>query len=399
MDIMRGVAAAVTIVVGGLVGGETGVDQAYDPGRQPLWRVPGAARGSPAFDGDTAYFLSREREVVAIDARSGAVRWRTSTGVTSEDAIFGATTAGTSLAIAGPNVVGGDWDVIGFDRASGARRWTYSAPGGDGPGLFLGAAAGGVVYAGSPGGRVYAIDALTGKPRWITPIDEREWTSVFPPVAAGDIVAVGYSTYRHPSVGGLAVLDAESGRVRWRSEFPKARERWQHTNLAGGPIVVDDLILGSAGDGNIYALDRSTGAFRWAFPRLADLAADHQTVIGTDTDHRAIVRAGRLIIAGSATGYVVAYDLDTRTERWRFYDGVSGSTMFWFSADDRLAYIPFFGGFIVALDLATGGERWRTGDFTKGFIWPPMPAGGRLYIGGAYAGFHALSAVPGEPWP
>jgi outer membrane protein assembly factor BamB len=382
-----------------LVAGETLVGQGYDPGREPLWRVPGAARGTPAYDGDTAYFLSREREVVAVDVRSGGVRWRTDTGVTSEDAVFGATTAGTTLAIAGANVVGGDWDVIGFDRASGARRWTYRAPGGDGPGLFLGTAAGGIVFAGSPGGRVYAIDALTGQPKWITPIEEREWTSVFPPVAAGDIVAVGYSTYRNPSIGGLAVLDAASGRLRWRSEFPKARERWQHTNLAGGPLVVDDLIIGSAGDGNIYAFDRSTGAFRWAFPRLANLVDDHQTAVGTDTDHRAIVRAGRLIIAGSATGYVVAYDLDTRTERWRFYDGVSGSTMFWFSADERCAYIPFFGGFIVALDLATGTERWRTGDFTKGFIWPPLPAGDRLYVGGAYAGFHAWSTTPRESVP
>lgn len=393
---------AVTVIaigLGSVVAGDVPTGQVFDPGREPLWHVPGAARGTPAYDRDTVYFLSREREVVAIDARAGTVRWRTSTGVTSEDAIFGATTAGTSLAIAGPNVIGGDWDVVGFDRASGVRRWAYSAPAGDGPGLFLGQAAREVVFTGSPGGRVYAIDALTGKAKWITPIEEREWTSVFPPVVHGDIVAIGYSTFRNPSIGGLAVLDAASGRLRWRSEFPKARERWQHTNLAGGPIVVDDLVIGSAGDGNIYAYDLSTGAFRWAFPRLTDLVEDHQTAIGTETDHRAIARAGRLLIAGSATGYVVAYDLDTRTERWRFYDGASGSTMFWFSADDRLAYIPFFGGFIVALDLATGAERWRTGDFVKGFIWPPAPAGDRVYVGGAYAGFHALSTTPGGSLP
>ena len=370
--------------------------QAFDPGRTPVWRVPGAARGTPAFDGDTAYFLARDREVLAIDARTGEVRWRTGTGVTSVDAIFGATTAGTNLAIAGPTVVGADWDVIGFDRKTGERKWTYTAPNGDGPGLFLGQAAGDVVFTGSPGGRVYAIDTRTGTPRWITPIEEKVWTSVFPPVVHRELVVAGYSTFAHPDVGGLAVLEADSGRLRWRTEFPKARERWQHTNLAGGPIVIDDLVFGSAGDGNIYAFDLATGAVRWAFPRLANLVDDFQTSVGTDVDHRAIVRAGRLIIAGSVTGYVVAYDVDTREERWRHYDGVSGSTMFAFAADDRLAYIPFFGGFIVALDLATGVERWRTGDFLHGFLWPPAPAGDRIFVGGAYAGFHALPTTAPE---
>lgn len=372
---------------------------AFDPGRSPLWHVPGAARGTPAFDGTTAYFLSRDREVVAIDAGSGRVRWRTGTGVTSEDAIFGATTAGTTLTIAGPLVVGGDWDVVAFDRESGERRWTYTAPAGDGPGLFLGPAAGDTVYAGSPGGRLYALDARTGRPRWIAPIEERHLTSVFPPVVHADVVAVGYSTYLTPSIGGLAVLDAATGRLRWRTEFPPARERWLHTNFAGGPIVVDDVVLGSVGDGNIYAFDLATGALRWALPRLTGVPErPGLPPPDTDLDHRAIARAGRLVLAGSATGVVVAYDLDTRTERWRFHDPAAGSTMFWFAAGERLAFVPYFGGFIVALDLATGVERWRTGDYTKGFIWPPLPAGDRLFVGGAYAGFQALSlAVPEVP--
>lgn len=372
----------------------------FDPGATPLWHVAGAARGTPVVDDDTAYFLAKEREVVAIDVHSGAVRWRSGTGVTSVDGIFGDTTAGTNLAIVGPHVIGADWDVVAFDRATGKRQWAYAAPDGDGPGLFLGHAGGGVVYTGSPGGKVYAIRAATGEPAWIAPIGEGPvLTSVFPPVVHGDLVIAGYSAYHIPNVGGLVVLDADTGRVRWRREFPAARERWQHTNFTGGPIVIDDLVFGAAGDGNIYAFDLATGAVRWSFPRLANLAEDHQTAMGTDLDHRALVRAGRLVIAGSATGYVVAYDVDTRSERWRHYDGRSGSTMFWFAADDRRAYVPFFGGFIVAIDLATGAEQWRTGDFMKGFIWPPAVVDDRLYLGGAYAGFLALSQSRKETLP
>jgi outer membrane protein assembly factor BamB len=389
-----GTRRAIAILVLGVLAPAGAAAQAFDPGKPPLWHVPGEARGTPVHDGGTVYFLSKLREVVAVNADTGEVRWRGATGVTSSDAIFGATTAGTSLVVTDRHVVAGDWDIVGFDKATGRRIWTYQAPAGDGPGLFLGAAAAGVVYAGSPGGKVYAIDADTGRLRWMTTVVEGGATSVFPPVVQGTVVAAGYSTFSSPNVGGLSVLDAGTGRVRWRRQFPDPRERWQHTNLSGGPVVIDDLVIGSAGDGNIHAFDLTTGAVRWAFPRLTgDLTG---LVTTTDVDHRAITRSGRLIVAGSATGHVVAYDVDTQRERWRFAAGYSGSTTFGLAADDRFVYVPFFGGFIVAVDVVTGEERWRTGDFRMGFIWPPAPAGDRVYAGAAYAGFFALAVSPQE---
>ena len=385
------------VVVVGLVACGYAVAQPTPSGPMPLWHVPGAGSGTPVVDGDTAYFLSAGREVAAVATATGEVRWKTGTGVTSTDSIFGTATAGTSLAVSGSMVVAGDWDVVGFDRATGAREWTYEAPAGDGPGLFLGPARDGLVYTGSPGGKAYAIDTASGALRWMTTIVEGGTTSVFRPAVAGAVVAVGYSTFVIPNVGGLALLDAASGRLLWRTPFPSPKERWQHTNLAGGPLLAGDLVFGSAGDGNIYAFDVATGGVRWAFPRLSGPL--ESIITATDTDHRAITRAGRLVIAGSATGYVVAYDIDTRKERWRFFDRTAGSTTFALSADDRSVYLPFFGGFIVAVDLATGAERWRYGDFNQGFIWPPAPAGDRVFAAAGRAGFFALPITPTEPRP
>lgn len=384
-------------VVAGLAAGGHGAAQPRPTGPSPLWRVPGTGSGTPAVDGDTVYFLSADREVAAVAAGSGTVRWKTGTGVTSTDSIFGAATAGTSLTVAGSMVVAGDWDVVGFDRVTGARRWTYKAPAGDGPGLFLGPVQGGLVYTGSPGGRAYAIDTATGALRWMTTIVDGGTTSVFRPAVAGAMLAVGYSTFVIPNAGGLAMLDAASGRLLWRTPFPAPKERWQHTNLAGGPVLTDDLVFGSAGDGNIYAFDVATGEVRWAFPRLSGPLEG--LITATDTDHRAITRAGRLIVAGSATGYVVAYDIDTRQERWRYFDRLAGSTTLALSADDRSVYLPYFGGFIIAVDLATGSERWRYGDFSQGFIWPPAPAGDRVFAAAGRAGFFALPIPPAEPRP
>lgn len=395
MSRLRGFALAV--VVAGLAAGDHAAGDQAARVTTPLWRVAGTGSGTPVHDGDTAYFLSAGRDVAAVGIASGELRWTSPTGVSSTDAIFGTATAGTALAVSGSTVVAGDWDVVGFDRATGARRWTYEAPAGDGPGLFLGPARDGLVYTGSPAGRAYAIDTGTGRLRWMTTIVEGGMTSVFRPALDGRHLAVGYSTFVNPNVGGLAMIDPDTGRLRWRTAFPAARERWQHTNLAGGPVFADDLVFGSAGDGNIHAFDVDTGAVRWAFPRLSGPL--NGVITTTDIDHRAITRAGRLVIAGSATGYVVAYDIDTRRERWRFADARAGSTTFALAADDRCAYVPFFGGFIVAIDLGTGVERWRYGDFTQGFIWPPAPAGDRAFAAAARAGYFALPACHPESQP
>lgn len=384
------------VVVAGLVaGGHAAAQSRPSPGPTPLWHVAGSGSGTPVVAGETAYFLSADREVAAVAVASGEVRWKTGTGVTSTDGVFGTATAGTALAVSGDTVVAGDWDVVGFDRNTGARRWTFHAPEGDGPGLFLGPARDGLVYTGSPGGRAYAIDTSTGRPRWVTPIVADRMTSVFPPALDGATLAVGYSTFANPNTGGLAVLDAATGRLRWRTPFPAPREPWQHTNLAGGPVIAGELVFGSAGDGNIYAFDLATGAVRWAFPRLSGPLEGYITA--TDIDHRPITRSGRLVIAGSATGYVVAYDIDTRKERWRFHDGTAGSTSLSLGADDHTVYLPFFGGFIVAVDAATGTERWRYGNSAQGFIWPPAPAGDRIYATAARAGFFALPSPTKEP--
>ena len=353
-----------------------------------IWRFTGAAVGTPVHDGDTVYVLDKNREVLALAADDGTLKWRTATGVTSSDAIFGLTTSGTNLVVSGNHVIAGDWDIVAFDTRSGARRWTYQAAGGDGPGLFLGAADDDTVYAGSVTGRVYAIAATSGRLRWMTRLEDKPVVSVFAPELAGSRIVVGFSVYDNPNTGGLAALDAASGRVAWKTAFPAPAERWRHTNRAGGPVVAGDLVFGSAGDGNIYAFDLATGAMRWTLPRLTGPFASYITV--TDLDHRALVRAGRLLVAGSATGKLVAYDIETRALTWEHDAGSWGSTSFTLAADDRYVYVPFLGGFIMALDVTTGEERWRMGNFNVGMIWAPDPAGDRVYAAGSRAGVFAL---------
>ena len=229
----------LVVVVAGLCAGGHAAAQGTPPDPTPLWHVKGTGSGTPVYQGDTAYFLSDDRQVSAVDVETGDVRWTTPTGVPGYDAFFGTGTAGTALALAESTVVAGDWDIVGFDRATGTRRWTYEAPAGDGPGLFLGPHHEGVVYTGSPGGRAYAIDAASGRLRWMTTVVEGHMTSVFRPVVDRDRVVVGYSTYVNPNVGGLAMLEAATGRLRWRSEFPRARVAVLRLSVGASAVLVD----------------------------------------------------------------------------------------------------------------------------------------------------------------
>jgi outer membrane protein assembly factor BamB len=283
-----------------------------------LWHVDGKGRGLPAADSSAVYFLSKYHEVVALDANSGSLLWKRGTGESGE------TTSGISVVLTGPVVVAGDYDVVAFERGSGAIRWRFAPTDGYGPGIYLGGANGGAVFTGSPAGRLYAIDRNTGSLRWSCVVANDANTTVFQPAVDDDLAVAGYTTFVAPSVGGVIAVDARTGRERWRVAFPRPADASLSTGSAGGPVLVDDLVVAASGDGTIYAFDRTTGSARWSIPRVGGLPVG--AIVSTDRDFRALARTKETLVAGSLTGYVVAYDLRTRRERWRYGGMAHGST-------------------------------------------------------------------------
>src|SRR5262249_18290958 len=138
---------------------------------------------------------------------------------------------------------------------------------GYGPGIYLGSAAGGLVFAGSPAGRLYGIEQDSGLPRWSTlVVDEGDLTTVFQPVTDRELVVAGYTTFTAPTTGAVVALDASTGRHRGRTPFPQAASTRVGPGWAGGPVFADGLITAASGDGRIYAFDRLNGVVRWSIP-------------------------------------------------------------------------------------------------------------------------------------
>jgi outer membrane protein assembly factor BamB len=207
----------------------------------------------------------------AVDVASGQLRWRSSVDDPGAK-IWSSPLVVNGLVIVGaastlseqPKIPG---EVIAFDAATGALRWrTWSEPGGaPGGGIWSSPAvdtARGVVYVGmgDPNDGVQALDLRDGHVLW-------RWSSVPRDVADTDVGSgpLLYSDQRghlRIAVGGkdgwLYSLDAQSGRVLWRTHV--GDHVFSSPAFARGTFyVVAVLIRRSVG----WAVDGETGVPIW----------------------------------------------------------------------------------------------------------------------------------------
>jgi outer membrane protein assembly factor BamB len=308
----------------------------------------------------------------------------------------GTATAGSRVVVSGGMAVAGDYNLVAFDLRTGDERWRFAPAVGYGPGIYLGDPTPETVLAGSPAGRLYAIASATGDVRWSGVIAADNVTTVFAPASDGGVVAAAYTTFRAPNTGGVVLFDLLTGRERWRAAFPRSADRWLGTGSAGGPLLISEFVVAAAGNGVIYAFDRDDGAIRWTLPALNGLPPvlrgpfpPPAEIAGAD--FRPLAAFGSTLIAGSLKGVVVAYDVHSRRELWRYDGSWTGSVGFGLHADRRSVYVPFVSGRHVALDLETGLERWRTAGTSGGFSWTAASDGQRVYLAGGNGGYVAIA--------
>lgn len=344
-----------------------------------MWQVSGEGRGTPTVIGSAVYFLSKHHELVSIDIATATVNWRRGTGEPGES------TSGSRVASNGRDVlVVGDQNLIAFG-VDGRTRWRFVPDDGYGAGMQLGVIAGDLVLAGSPAGRLYAVDAYTGRRRWSLPVDAADSTTVFAPIVDGQDVIAGFSTFGETPRGGVVVADLATGRERWRGMFPASEVAM---GFSGGPVVTSDEVIAAARDGAIHVFDRKTGAHRWSWPPMA--GGWFGSEAASLQDRRPLIVAGTTLVAGSLSGVVIGYNVTDRKERWRATP-VDASVGMGLASDGGTAYVPFFSGQIVALDIAAGHERWRTSAEFGGFGWAPLVADRLLFAAGSATGFVAFS--------
>jgi quinohemoprotein ethanol dehydrogenase len=127
--------------------------------------------------------------------------------------------------------------------------------------------------------------------------------------------------YTSGNLGRVYALDAATGKALWTftPEVDGQTNRYACCDQANrGVQVHDGKVYVAALDGVLYALDAKTGAVAWKADTIADHAHGY-----TSTGAPAI--AGNLVIIGNAgaemdtRGYVTAYDTASGKQAWRFW--------------------------------------------------------------------------------
>jgi outer membrane protein assembly factor BamB len=158
--------------------------------------------------------------------------------------------------------------------------------------------------------------------------------------------------------------------------------RWNYTTgywVHSSPAVSGGIVYVGSLDGNVYALNASTGAFKWSYT-TGDYVYSSPAVSG-----------GRVYV-GSADNMVYALNASTGAKIWNYTTGgmvssspaVSGGRVYVGSDDSK----------VYALNASTGAFKWSytTGDSVES---SPAVSGGIVYVGSRDNMVYGLNASTG----
>lgn len=236
----------------GLTGSMPGVGPATQPA--VLWEVPsddGVIEGMAIRDG-SLFFATRDPGLLrAVDRATGAVMWTTELG--PESSVSGPEVAGDVVVI-------GVWApegnaIVAVDAATGAERWrvpTANLPSSP-------THVDGTVYVPAEGGLtgdavsgLYAVEASTGEQRWF--FEAPEALDLGERVAVSDGIVVARARSLEDNGVGMYAIDAATGQSIWT--FTLTDETGWDPVVRDGTVLVTDLPYS-------WALDLRTGATRW----------------------------------------------------------------------------------------------------------------------------------------
>ena len=329
-----------------------GIDRSNVDRLELLWSVALPAvttmRSQPVIAGDTVFLGSKGAHLLALDRRNGCVRWSFKTDAPVHSALtLDQTPDGVGTMFFADEMA----TVYAVNATTGALRWRERV-------------------------KWFPTSIISGP---ITYFDGR----LYVPLSSFEVAAAGLPTHECcRSHGGIAALDAATGRSVWRYDTtPHAiktvvnRDGVQMWGPSGAVVwnapTVDAkrgaIYFGTGQNSSspatdtsdaIIALDLKTGAQRWVFQALADDAwnaaclgggASCPAENGPDFDFGAPVillerRQGDLLLAGQKSGEVFALDPDRNGAvvwRKRIGSGSSnGGVHHGLASDGRRVYVP-----------------------------------------------------------
>lgn len=264
--------------------------------------------------------------------------------------------------------------LAAFDLISGRQFWRVSLVPDDEREIGLG---GGVAYA---GGKLYATAGFA-EVLVIDPVDGALlWKQRLPAPARAAPTVSGRRIYAATMDNRLTAIDADDGELLWSHDGLV-----EEVGLIGAasPAVSAGLVIVPYSSGEVYALQRRTGAVRWADNLIAVRRLNSAAALA---DIRAMpVIAGGRVFAVSQAGRMLALELRLGRRLWDLPIGsvsqpaVAGDVVFVLDVEQRL----------FALNARDGAVYWVTAldryeddnDEVVTVFWTgPTLAGDHLYV-------------------
>lgn len=317
----------------------------------------------PALAGESVYAAARNGTVTRLDAENGAQRWTAELDVKLSG---GAGADARTVAVASEEGV-----VVALDAETGKERWRARV---SSEVLAPPAIGAGLVLVRSLDNRVFAFGAEDGKRRWVY---QRAPVSLIVRAPSGVTIAGGLAFAGFPG-GRLVALSLSNGAVRWEATVatPKgATELERVADVIGDPAVQGREVCAAAYRGRVACFDAASGRQFWA-RELAPLSA-----VTLDARYAFVADEKGAVHALDRTNGQSVWKQDKLTYRWLSAPLGGGDAV---AVGDFEGYIHFLardsGAFIAR--RATGGGAVRA---------PPVALRAGLLVQTEDGGLFALS--------
>lgn len=222
----------------------------------------------------------------------------------------------------------------------------------------------GVLVVGNNAGRVFGIDARTGRQLWTQ--KRRSYIA------------------SSPAIGGRRAYITSMDGLFTAYRLTTGTRLWEYSNggspIESSPLIIEDTAYFGAWNGELTALNLRNGKPRWTYR-------------GGDDIKGSAAKAGPNVVFGDYSGVLTAVNARTGARVWstdvgaRLYGGpgVSGNRI----------VIGDVGGQVVCVDARTGSVLWRHSTGGAYVYASPAIARGTVFIGGYDGVFRALDLRTG----
>jgi len=196
--------------------------------------------GHPLVTDKAIYAPNSDRTLYAVD-QTGALLWKAS----ASHALWSTPSADGKLIFE----AGMDHHVYAFDQQNGKQVWKSEDLGGALVG-DMALSPQGVLYIGTLGSQMAALDSTSGKTLWQTAAKGWVWAD---PLISGDLVIFSDMD------GNVYAVDAASGSIKWQAQPDSGAKR----AITAAPVVAGETLYFASNAGVLYAVDLATGNSSW----------------------------------------------------------------------------------------------------------------------------------------